>query len=79
MATDQSTEWSDEELVGYCEAHSQTPRALFHIKHLRRLLELAGRDVSDLPTEGFFAFHHYDNRDVFKDARAALGAGRARR
>lgn len=65
-------EWTDRELVGYCDLHARTPLALFHIKHLRRLLELAGRDISQLPTEGFFAFHYYDNREVFRAAWDAI-------
>ena len=28
--------------LGYCKSHSQTPRALFHIKDVNRLCEMAG-------------------------------------
>ncbi len=34
---------TDEELIGYCELHCTTERALFHVDHLDRMLELAGR------------------------------------
>lgn len=33
---------TDAELPGYCEIHCRTERALFHSRHLNRMLELAG-------------------------------------
>lgn len=33
---------TDEELISYCEAHCQTPRALFSPDQINRMLELAG-------------------------------------
>jgi hypothetical protein len=36
------SELTDAELPGYCELHCRTERALFHSKHLNRMLELAG-------------------------------------
>lgn len=32
----------DDELIGYCELHCQTTRALFHFEHVNRMIELAG-------------------------------------
>jgi hypothetical protein len=46
-------EMSDEELIGYCEWHCQTERALFHSKHITRMLKLAGQEHSGLD-EGFY-------------------------
>lgn len=33
---------TDSELIGYCELHCKTERALFHADHVNRMLELAG-------------------------------------
>jgi len=38
-------ESDDEFFIGYCKEHSKTPRALFHINHINRLLAMA-----NLPT-----------------------------
>ena len=35
-------EMTDKELIGYCSLHCETPRALFHGKHINRMLKLAG-------------------------------------
>lgn len=48
------SEMSDKEFIGYCQLHSKTPRALFHIKHIRRLYELAGEEFTSNATDGFF-------------------------
>lgn len=36
-------EMSDDELIGYCEIHCKTERALFHVSHVERIYKLAGR------------------------------------
>lgn len=33
---------NDEQLIGYCEIHCETPRALFNGKQVKRMLALAG-------------------------------------
>ena len=35
-------EMTDKQLIGYCSLHCETPRALFHGKHINRMLKLAG-------------------------------------
>lgn len=32
---------TDEELIGYCDFHSETPRALFHSEQVLRMIKLA--------------------------------------
>lgn len=46
---------TDMELPGYCEIHCRTERALFHSKHLNRMLELAGHpaDYQQTVPEGW--------------------------
>jgi len=33
---------TNEELIGYCGIHCETPRALFHRDHIARMIALAG-------------------------------------
>lgn len=57
---------TDEELVGYADLHCQTPRALFHAKHLRRLYQLAGLAVPSglRNVDRFFSAPEEDLRPV---------------
>lgn len=48
-----SDEWTDEEFLRYVEAHSETPRALFSMAHVNRLLKTAGK--KEIMGEGFMA------------------------
>lgn len=46
------TDMSDEDLIGYCEIHCRTQRALFHRDHVNRMLVLAGHPegfVKEIP------------------------------
>jgi len=40
---------ADEQLINYCDLHCKTPRALFHKKHVNRMLELAGHSDGTEP------------------------------
>ena len=40
--TNYTNEMTDEQLIGYCEIHCETPRALFNGKQFKRMLVLAG-------------------------------------
>ena len=41
---------NDNELIGYCDSHSETERALFCREHVERMLKLAGiENKCDLP------------------------------
>lgn len=41
--SDNTDDWDDEFFLGYCSIHAATDLALFHRKHVERLLNLAGR------------------------------------
>ena len=43
------TEWSDEEFLGYFKSHSKTERALFSIKMVQRLHDLANVPLTGGP------------------------------
>lgn len=51
-------EWTDDEFLGYFELHSRTPLALFHRKHVERLLKMAG--VEPNPRLGEWTAVHAD-------------------
>ena len=58
---------TDDVLIGYCHAHCQTPRALFHESHINRLLELAG-----MSKKAFFEWASYGPEiidPIVKEAR----------
>lgn len=55
-----SAKWTDAELIGYCELHCQTERALFNGAHINRMLALAGHPepyVREVPDDQFFSAH----------------------
>lgn len=55
-----SAEWTDAELISYCEIHCQTERALFSSAHINRMLALAGHPevyVREVPADRFFSAH----------------------
>jgi Multiubiquitin len=61
-------EWTDEELIGYCDLHSRTDRALFHRDHVRRMFELAGEPVPEIPE--WVSVPAWDMEPLVKAARA---------
>lgn len=63
------TPMTDDELIGYCQIHCETPRALFHADHVNRMLVLAGREPQDL--EGFYSLHE-EMEELCKLARERL-------
>lgn len=64
-------EMTDEELIGYAEIHSDTPRALFHRRHIERLAKLAGTEVKGALPE-FVAWHYIDAKPYLDAARKNL-------
>jgi len=63
-----------EELIGYCELHCETPRALFHSKHINEMIRLAGYPknfVREIQVDNFFSMHE-DMAELCKLARARL-------
>jgi hypothetical protein len=70
-------EWPNEDFLGYCTLHSATPRALYHAKHIRRLLELAGEYVQAdalKDSQGFYAMHSEEADPLIKKAWKRLKA-----
>jgi hypothetical protein len=49
---------SDEELVGYCELHCKTPRALFNGAQIKRMHKLAGKEVPTLSDDAWLSMHY---------------------
>lgn len=52
--------WTDEELIGYCEIHCETDVALFSGRHVNRMLALAGHPdcyVRSVPAGEFISLH----------------------
>jgi hypothetical protein len=62
--------WTDKELLGYIDLHSRTERALLHIDHINRLLELAGRPR--ISGGGFYALHYEEAAPLIAEARRRL-------
>jgi hypothetical protein len=46
-------EMTDEEFLGYCDLHCETPVGMFHRKHIARLAELAGDVATPLAQEWY--------------------------
>jgi hypothetical protein len=61
---------TDEELIGYCESHCTTERALFHSKHINRMIILAGRGEHDAKLDGWYSMHS-DMQNLVDMARGA--------
>lgn len=63
---------TDTELIGYCDIHCETQRALFSAEHINRMIELAG-NPEGWPhlTEGFYSMHEA-MKDLCRLAEAKL-------
>jgi hypothetical protein len=61
---------TDVELMRYFVIHAKTERALFHVDHVRRMMELAS-EKADLPADGFIAVHYCDWSETIQRALAA--------
>ncbi len=65
---------TDESLIGYCELHCETERALFNGSHINRMLELAGHPkgfIRQVPADGWYSMHE-DMAKLCELARARL-------
>lgn len=62
-------EFTDEELIRYCESHCKTERALFHRKHVLRMIELS-RLPYNLPAGIEWWALHGDMERMCEAARA---------
>lgn len=67
---------TDDELPGYCEIHCRTERALFHSKHLNRILALAGHppDYHKTVPEGWYTVRENTMDPLIKLAREHMAA-----
>lgn len=63
-------DWTDAAMLDYVELHSQTERALFHVDHVNRLLELAGHPRADWV--GFASLRYREARPLIEEARRRL-------
>jgi hypothetical protein len=70
-----SDTWSDDKLLDYVETHSKTERALFHVDHINRLLELAGHPK--VPWVGFASLHFADAKPLIEEARCRVADRKA--
>lgn len=63
-----------EDLIGYCEIHCQTERALFSTSQINEMLKVAGHPegyVREIEGSGFYSMHE-SMEDLCKLARAHL-------
>jgi hypothetical protein len=67
------TDMTDVELIGYCDIHCETPRAMFNDVHINRMIELAGfpADFPRTVSRGWYSLHE-DMKDLVKLARDRL-------
>jgi len=59
---------TDLELIGYCEMHCKTERALFHADQVARMMALAGRGEGKV-IHGVWHSMHEEMEDLCKAAR----------
>ena len=70
---------TDDELIGYCEEHCETPRALFHKNQIAKMIELAGEPKGFSSSKEFFESDiewqsvHEPMKELVKLARERLG------
>ena len=60
---------NNEEFMGYCRLHSKTPRALFHVKQVNALYEMAGIDlynIEDPLTPKFISIYSGEMESLFE-------------
>ena len=60
----------DHKLIGYCEIHCETDRALFNGKDVARMFELAGEPLEHPPSARQFISMHQEMAELCKKARA---------
>ena len=49
---------TDDELIGYCDIHCETERALFSVTHINRMIDLARLPPDGkLQGNGFYSMH----------------------
>jgi hypothetical protein len=73
-----SEEWDDEFFLGYFSLHAETELALFHRKHVERLLKLAGKDVPPRMRE-WLSVHSETADPLIAEARKRLAEAEAER
>jgi hypothetical protein len=61
---------NDDELIGYCEIHCTTERALFSANQINRMIVLAGLGDHNALTPGWYPMHE-EMQELVDLARAA--------
>lgn len=64
---------TDEELIGYCDLHCESERALFNAEQINRMISLAGHPedyVRQVP-DGWYSIHD-EMKNLVKLARERL-------
>lgn len=76
MSMTPQLELSDDQFIGYCELHCQTPRALFSGRHVNRMLKLAGNPphFSKQVADDEFLSLHESMAELCTLARARIAA-----
>ena len=69
---------SDEELIGYCELHCKTERALFNGIQIKRMHKLAGKEIPPAADNAWSSMYG-DMAELCKLARRHRGAPKRRR
>lgn len=62
---------SDEDLIGYCELHCETQRALFNGAQINQMFILAGKESPNMAQDSW-ASMHYDMAELCKIARKRI-------
>ncbi len=62
---------NDSELIGYCEIHCKTERALFNADQINRIAKLAYPDDYFVPVVGWHSMHE-EMQDLVDRARLEL-------
>jgi len=63
-------EWTNEELIRYCEQHCKTEVAMFHKSHISRMMLLAGYSEPQLLND-YYSMHE-EMETLCKKARENL-------
>jgi len=48
---------TDDDLIGYCDLHCKTPRALFNGNQINRMISLAGSCLAPIPEDSWISLH----------------------
>jgi len=64
---------TDEQFIGYCEIHCETPRALFNGAQIKRICKLAKTEALGIDDDAWFSVKD-EMKDLCKKARELVDA-----